>query len=99
MTCISRPSTGCYGTSKPRRGSQEVHGRLGDIYGVIRSSPLVGLCYDAQHGEAMLLSVLCLIPSPSEKVHYGVPGAIAGFFTVSRILQHVLRTLVTVFDQ
>jgi hypothetical protein len=30
---------------------------------------------------------------------YGVPGAIARFFTVSRISQYVLRTLVPVFDQ
>jgi len=29
----------------------------------------------------------------------GVPGAIAGFFTISRISQQVLQTLVTVFDQ
>jgi hypothetical protein len=31
----------CCGTSKPRRGSRKVHGRLGDIAPVIRSTSTV----------------------------------------------------------
>jgi hypothetical protein len=37
---ISRPSTGCCGTSKPRRGSREVHGQLVALLGVIRSQSM-----------------------------------------------------------
>jgi len=38
-------------------------------------------------------------PAPVAAQVFGVPGAIAGFFTVSRISQQVPQGLATVFDQ